>query len=100
LIATAASCTAYYSKEEAELRAKKREAAEKKAEEARVEADHLKRRVETDDTAREQRMTELQRLLALQERDNEDTRKLAQSELKRRQKEAERAAKRARRLGG
>eukprot|EP00980_Cylindrotheca_fusiformis_P003740 scaffold831_cov109-Cylindrotheca_fusiformis.AAC.2 len=98
--ATAATCTAYYDEHEVQLRAKKRETAEAKAEEARVEAARLRHEVENGETTRERRMAELQRLLAQQEQDNEQTRKLARSELRRRQKAAERAERRARKLGG
>jgi hypothetical protein len=97
--ATSQTCSAYWNEGEVKLRKDKKEKAAEKAKEAREQAECMKDRVERDERTRQNRMAELQRLVTEQERDNEDTKKLAQSELKRRQKLADRAEKRARRLG-
>ncbi|CAJ1964269.1 unnamed protein product [Cylindrotheca closterium] len=97
--ATDANCPAYNNPDEVSLRNKKKEAAEKKARDAQEDAKDFEIRKEALETASKRRNQEMQRLLALQQQDEEESRRIRENELKRKKKAAERAAKRARKLG-
>ena len=96
--ATVNNCPAYHNPEEVELRERKKEKAAEKAREARVEAERLKRHVETNEASQTARLQEMQRLLAEQQRANETSQRIAEGELQRAQKAARRAQSRVRRL--
>jgi hypothetical protein len=96
--ATAQNCPAYYQSEEVESRQKKKEGADRKAREAREEAESLQQSVEQSKASRDTRMVQIQQMLADQQRENEEMGRISESEVRRRQQEAARAEKRARRL--
>ncbi|KAL3940477.1 MAG: hypothetical protein SGBAC_004996 [Bacillariaceae sp.] len=96
--ANIANCPAYNNPDEVSLRNKKKEAAKKKARDAQEDAKDFESRKEAKEAARKRRQQEMERLLALEQQDIEEDRRITENELKRRKKAAERATKRARRL--
>jgi hypothetical protein len=96
--ATEENCTAYCQPEEIELRQKKKEKAETDARETRQEAERIRRRATESEAAQRVRLAEMQRIMMESQRDAEETQIIREGEVRRREKAAERAAKRARKF--
>jgi hypothetical protein len=98
--ATEATCTAFNDPAEVEHRLKKKEEAERKAQEKRDEATRFERITQNQAQTARSNEEQIERLLAQQRRERDELQQLTQAEVKRKQKAAALAEKRARRLAG
>lgn len=92
--ATASNCPAYHDEAEIQLRNKKKEAAERKAREARDRIEELAR----EDEESKRQLEEVQRAMAELRRTTENRTSLTENERRRLEKERTRAEKRARKF--